>query len=87
MSLKVDADKLGDAVDALGKIMSALGARKLLARGISNAVVRAKIESDVLTDEQLDEIAMDAFEAGAIALAEIGYPGAAVHICNPSEEP
>lgn len=80
-------DDLSAAVDALGDIMKVLAGRRLLARGIRNDVIRAKIEADLKTDEQLEEIAARAFEAGALALAKAKHPGVTVHVCNPTEEP
>ncbi len=83
--MKAKADDLSAAVDALGKIMSAMAGRRLLARGIRNDVIRAKLESEALADEQIEKVAADGFEAGVMALAAIGYPGTTVHVCNPTD--
>lgn len=81
-------DTLAAAVDALGKIAHALNARRLLAEPIRShgseyaAGLRERLEAQALTDDQLDEIAVAAFEQGAMALAAAGHPGAVHHECS-----
>lgn len=78
---------LSAACDALGDIMHALNARQLLAKGCSNAVIRAKMEADALPDATLLTMAGHAFEAAALELARRGDPNVTVFSCNPTEEP
>ena len=80
-------DHLSAAVDALGKIMLEMQRRRLLARDTMNETTRRILSDQSMTAEQVGTIAVDAFEAGAMELARVGYPGASVHSCNPSEEP
>jgi maleate cis-trans isomerase len=76
---------LSAACDALGKIMHALNSRRLLAKGCRNAVIRARMEADDLTDEALLTMAGDAFEAAALELGKRGDPNVTVFSCNPTE--
>lgn len=85
--MKVDAKHLSDACDALGKIMDALGARKFLNRNDLPARMVKSFQERALSDAQIDSIAIEAFEAAAMELAKIGYPGATMFSCNPTEEP
>ena len=79
---QVDTTALAAAVEALGNLMHVLNGRRLLARGVRNEVLRAQLTAQDRTDEELLEIASDAFEAATMALAAAGHPGA-VHIeCN-----
>jgi hypothetical protein len=80
-------EALKATTEALGAIMDALGARKFLAAGVRNAVIRAELEKRMRTDEQLVELAAKGFEVGALMLAVLGVPGATAFSCNPSEEP
>lgn len=75
------------ATDALGAIMLSLGARKFLATGVKNEVIRKALEARMQTDEQLTDLAAKAFEAAALVLAKLGVPGATAFACNPSEDP
>lgn len=84
--VKVDGGHLSAAIGALGDIMLEMQRRKLLARSGGNATTRRLLEAKSLTDEQIGDLAAKAFEAGAMELARIEYPGATVHVCNPSEE-
>lgn len=76
---------LSAAVSALGDVMLEMQRRKLLARNPTGKT-RELLSAKSLTDEQIGNLAANAFEAGAMALAAVGHPGAAVFSCNPSEE-
>lgn len=78
---------MDSAAAALSIIMRAMSGRRLLARGIKNGVIRERIESEMLTDEQLETIAANAFRDLALAAAKDGRPGYTAFACNPSEEP
>jgi hypothetical protein len=57
-----DRDQLDAAATLFHRVAMAMQGRKLIARGIVNDVIRAKIESQLLTDEQIGELCADAFE-------------------------
>lgn len=75
---------LSAAVDALGEIMLEMQRRKLLSEGKfkMNTPMYEKAIASALTDEQIGTIAANAFEAGTMAMAAVGHPGAAVFSCN-----
>jgi tetrahydromethanopterin S-methyltransferase subunit H len=86
MQQMMKPEDLAAACDVLGEIMMALAARRLLAVGISNKIIHAKMMAQV-DDAALENLAERGFEAAAMALAKAGYPGATVHQCNLEEEP
>lgn len=76
------------AQTALMRIMVALHRRILGPMG--PASIQAVIDAEAPTDEQIGELAADAFEAAATVLAKLGAPGAAVFTCGAAasgEEP
>lgn len=77
---------LAAAVDALGVVMLEMQRRRLLAQSDVSVKTRHLLSAKTMTDEQIGDLTGRAFESGASALAQIGYPGATVFNCNPSEE-
>jgi len=80
------------SADAHWRITAAYGARALLMEGVpiaphSAAVVRAKLQGQLLTDDEINSVSVAAFEVCVRALAAAGDPTATIHECNPSEEP
>jgi hypothetical protein len=75
-------DELAAACEVLGEIMLAMQARKLLERGVPNAVIRAKMLEQNLTDHQIGELAARGFEHAATALADASYPGSSSFACG-----
>lgn len=84
-------DALSAAVNALGDVMLEMQRRRLLATARTDKarefLSKGRKGRAVLTDEQIGTLAANAFEAGAMVLAELGYPGAEVFRCNPSKDP
>jgi hypothetical protein len=82
-----DSEHLSAAIAALGDVMLEMQRRKLLARpGVSETTRRILVAKSI-TDEQISDIAAEAFEAGAMELVRRGAPNTTAFICNPSEEP
>lgn len=63
-------DPIADAATKARRIVAAVAARRLLARGVKNDVIRTKIEGDQLTDAEIEALAGDVFEACAIAVRQ-----------------
>lgn len=78
--------ELSAAVSALGDVMLEMQRRKLLAKA-TTPKAREMLSAKVLTDEQVGDLASNAFEAGAMVLTKVGHRGATAFTCNPSEEP
>lgn len=80
----VNASHLNAAVEALGQVMLEMGRRQLLLRPRADAAKRL-LNQRACSDADLLELSSQAFEAGVIELARIGYPGAMVHTCSLSD--
>jgi len=70
---KVPAAALSAAVEALGDVMLEMQRRTLLARGMRNAEWEKALKSKALTDKQIGERAIAAFQAGAEVLLAAGH--------------
>jgi hypothetical protein len=83
----VSSDALAAACKALGTIMGALNAERILTKkGYSfGQALYDELVSRCLTADQVIDIAARAFEAATLALVEAGHPGATVFHCNPTE--
>jgi len=80
--LKKPIDALRAAGKTFGDMMMALGSRRLLAKGVHLEVVRKKLESQTLTDEALERLAADGFEAACLALRAAGDEDVSVFECG-----
>jgi hypothetical protein len=78
------ATALEAAAKALGAVAGAFSARRLLARGVSNQIIRRKLEAEAVPDQQIERDAADAFQAAVIHLVSIGHPNCQAFRCGPS---
>lgn len=86
MLVSVDTRKTLDSVATqFHRIAMALQARELLGRGVANEVLRAEIEKQQLTDNEIASLCADGFEACVRALASLGADDVSIHECNPTE--
>lgn len=90
MTKPVSSDHLAAAVEALGKLMHTLNARRLVASFATPppyepGTVGARLaETAATSDEELLDIASSAFEAAARELARVGHTGAQHFECGPT---
>lgn len=80
-------DELSAAADVLHEVVSAMGVRALLAKPETTRKVYELLKDRQRTDKQIESMAAAAFERAVAVLAKLGYPGASVTSCNPTEVP
>jgi len=73
---------LREASTALHRIAMAMGARKLIAKGISSPRLRESIERQVLDDHDVGNLAADAFEACVLAMKDQGADDVTIFECT-----
>jgi hypothetical protein len=76
---------LRDAADRFHRILSALESRRLIARGVKNAVLHSAIAAKVIPDEEISRVAADGFEACVRALHDMSASDVTIRECNPDE--
>lgn len=84
--MTVNVAHLIAAADTLGEIMSAFNTRRLLAEGrhtMSTPIYEMFLKSNK-TDQELLDLAADAFEKAALALAAVDASGAMAFQCSSS---
>lgn len=78
---------LDGAATAFHRIAMAIQGRGLVAKGVTNKILRESIEKQSLTDAEIASLCGDWFEGIVRALQKLGAPDISIHECNPSKEP
>jgi hypothetical protein len=79
-------EALHKALAALHEIGGAIATRNLLAKPMSNPIIRCELERKALTDHQIQQLALDTWET-LVMQVRPRLDGTTIFECSPTPEP